>query len=217
MNKKFFIFAISLVTVTMIFAQDIKDASAKYHKSENAIERKNALHTISYSKVAKLNTPSASEKNDAEILLNEAFNDPNFTVVETAVQKTGELKLTSLDRSLVSLYALTTERFGAYAERIRCAIYVAAGKLNTDVSKSILIDALKKNNGRNEASFILDAIRSTGDTKLITSVNAYVSRLTASVNSAKARGDNPFIYSEIQGSIQLAQNVITNLSTKGAN
>lgn len=209
-----------LVTVcsvcTVIHAQDIVEISSAYHNSDNALVRKNALRQLSkkQDKTMGVRTPQtlSPTSQEAEVLIKQALNDPNPTVVEEAIVQAGQLSLTSIEQDMYRLYMNAEKRFGSYSERIICAIYKAAGDLGGAMSKKILLEELRKDRGSYRSGLLLDAFLHMEDASVITEIKEYAERMEKIAYEGKRRGDNPLLYSNALTSADKAHQVVSLLA-----
>lgn len=213
---------------TSVAAQNIDSISATYKMSENAIVRKDALKELSKkpensgarsNRVAapgNTNAPSNTNNEKAALLIREALNDPNPTVVEEAIVQAGELKLQGFSENFYQLYFKKSKNFGGYHERIQCAILISAGKIADNTSKKLLLEVLAKDNGDALSSILLSAINQMNDESTVEPLIQYAEKLEQIVKTSQQAGVNALLYSGAKISAESARAIADSILNKKA-
>ena len=130
-------------------------------------------------------------------LLGKALTDKSPVVAAEAVYQIGEFRFTEYNSDLIKLYNDAEKRFSSlsYAERVRCAIIQALGKIGNSEAKVFISGLLKNDRGSYIGQFLLSAIESLNDPVFVNDVKLYKIKMEKYVKSAEDSGLDPFLYS----------------------
>lgn len=152
-------------------------------------------------------------------LLAKALNDKSPVVVAEAVYQIGEFEFIEFNTELIKLFNDAEKRFGSlcYAERVRCAVIPALGKIGNNKAKAFIAGLLKNDKGSFMGQFMLSAMKSLNDPVFVKDVRLYRAKMEKYVKDAAASGLDPFLYSDKASYIKLAEEVETSLLKGGKN
>ncbi len=212
----FVVLLLVLSVSTSIMAIKPHDAASIkkiYNTSENTIDRKVALQSLS-SMVSERGAKTPQWVSD---LLQSALNDKSPVVVSEAAFQIGVFGLPQLTTNLITLYKNANIRFGAsgYDRRVQYSIIPTLGKIGNSEAKNLIVDILEKDNCSPMGEYLLLAVKDLNDLSLLNAVKKYKHRMHQLLSIQKQRGDDPLLYSRKLAYIEMAMEVEKSLLEKG--
>ncbi len=204
-SKAFRFFSVILLSISLLLfsllttpaaAEDPVDGASllkTFSTSDNSVERRTIL--------SSLNDISLQDGEKAprwvSDLLGVAIKDKSPVVVAVAAGQIGRFKLMEYNADLVTLYNSADKLFGAsgYTHRVQYAVITSLGKLGSKEAKSLVFGLLKNDNGSAMGEFLLTAIKDFNDPAFVKELQAYKKKMDSFVKAARARGDDPILYS----------------------
>ena len=164
-----------------------------FNTSNNSVERRMILKS--------LNDVTLQEGDKAprwiSDMLGTAMKDKSPVVVAEAAKQIGRFQLMEYNADLITLFSEADSKFGAsgYTHRVQYSVISALGKIGSKEAKTLVTEMLKNDNGSAMGDYLLTAIKNFNDPALIAELKAYKARMDSLVKAAKAKGDDPILYS----------------------
>ena len=207
------IFFITALTNTTVASESSESANITntFINSDNSVKKTEILFSL---KKYLLQKPSWIKE-----LLGRAIDEKSPVVVAEAVYQIGEFGFIEFNAALIKLYNDADKRFGSisYAERVRCAVIPALGKIGNNEAKVFIAKLLNNDMGSFMGPFLLMAIQNLNDPVFVKDVKLYRARMEKLKKDAEAAGIDPFLYSDKASYIKLAAEVETSLLKGGKN
>ena len=224
-SKTFRFFSVSLLSISLLLFSSLTTPAA----AEEPVDGASLLKTFSTTDnsvdrrmiVKSLNDITLQEGEKApqwvSDLLGVAIRDKSPVVVAVAARQIGRFKLLEYNADLVALFGNADKAFGAsgYTRRVQYAVVTALGKLGSKEAKTLVSGLLKNDNGSAMGEFLLTAIKDFNDPAFVKELQAYKQRMDSFVKAAKAKGDDPILYSRKLGYSEFAAEIEKALVAKG--
>ena len=225
LSKMFRFLSVSLLSISLLlFALLTTSAAAEepfdgasllktFNTSDNSVERRTILSSLNDI------TLQEGEKAPQWIidLLGAAIKDKSPVVVAAAARQVGRFKLLEYNAEMVALYNSADKLFGAsgYTHRVQYAVVTALGTLGSKEAKALVSSLLKNDNGSAMGAFLLEAIKDFDDPAFVKELQAYKQKMDSFVKAAKAKGDDPILYSRKLGYSEFAAEIEKALIARG--